>query len=205
MDALKSKTTDKQIRIKEINQLRRTSENVMNLIIVSNNDFPIKIDANDRHYVVCRCKAAHRDDVEYFTSLSIGFTTEFYNNLFTYFMTGNIEGWNQRIIPFTETKKDIIRASSSQRDDIILQSYQAFKEGVPCTIALQFKPYDVKEKSFQLQLKNKCQRTQKIIAGKRTWIYKFNEDLIKLYDRLREEDQGINEDANEDNNEQINF
>jgi hypothetical protein len=66
----------------------------MNLIMVTNNDFPIKIEANDRRYVVCRCKAAHRDDVEYFTSLSNGFTTEFYNNLFTYFMTRNISDWN---------------------------------------------------------------------------------------------------------------
>ncbi|KAA6386582.1 MAG: hypothetical protein EZS28_017892 [Streblomastix strix] len=38
--------------------------------MVTNNDFPVKIEANDRRYVVCRCKAVHRDDVEYFTSLS---------------------------------------------------------------------------------------------------------------------------------------
>ncbi|KAA6384491.1 MAG: hypothetical protein EZS28_019983 [Streblomastix strix] len=38
--------------------------------MVINNDFPVKIEANDRRYVVCRCKAVHRDDVEYFTSLS---------------------------------------------------------------------------------------------------------------------------------------
>ncbi|KAA6363250.1 MAG: hypothetical protein EZS28_041223 [Streblomastix strix] len=168
--------------------------------MVTNNDFPVKIEANDRRYVVCRCKAVHRDDVEYFTSLSNGFTTEFYNNLFTYFMTRNIEGWNQRIIPFTEAKKDIIRASRSQLDDVILQNYLAFKEGVPCTVALQFNPFDVKEKSFQLQLKNKCQRIRKTINEKRTWIYKLNEDLIKLYDRLREEDQDVNEDTNEDDN-----
>ncbi|KAA6382750.1 MAG: hypothetical protein EZS28_021725 [Streblomastix strix] len=70
MDALKSIITDDSIRINEKNQPRRTSENVMNLIMVTNNDFPIKIEANDRRYVVCRCKAVHRDDVEYFTSLS---------------------------------------------------------------------------------------------------------------------------------------
>ncbi|KAA6354778.1 MAG: hypothetical protein EZS28_049695 [Streblomastix strix] len=109
--------------------------------MVTNNDFPIKIEAKDRRYVVCRCKAVHRDDVEYFTSLS-----------------NDISNWNQRIVPFTEQKKDIIRASRSQLDDVVLQNYQTFKEGVPCTIALQFKLFDVKEKSFQLQLKNKCQR-----------------------------------------------
>ncbi|KAA6371277.1 MAG: hypothetical protein EZS28_033196 [Streblomastix strix] len=146
--------------------------------MVSNNDFPIKIEANDRRYVVCRCKAVHRET--------------------------DISNWNQRIIPFTEAKKDIIRASRSQLDDVILQNYQAFKEGVPCTIALQFKPFDVKEKSFQLQLKNKCQRIQKAILGKRTWIYKLNEGLIKLYDRLREEDQDFNEVINEDANDSIN-
>ncbi|KAA6371044.1 MAG: hypothetical protein EZS28_033429 [Streblomastix strix] len=70
MDALKSIITDNQIRINEKNQPLRTAENVMNLIMVTNNDFPIKIEANDRRYVVCRCKAVHKDDVEYFTSLS---------------------------------------------------------------------------------------------------------------------------------------
>ncbi|KAA6371642.1 MAG: hypothetical protein EZS28_032831, partial [Streblomastix strix] len=70
MDALTSIITDDSIRINEKNQQRRTSENVMNLIMVTNNDFPIKIEANDRRYVVCRCKAVHRDDAEYFTSLS---------------------------------------------------------------------------------------------------------------------------------------
>ncbi|KAA6402355.1 MAG: hypothetical protein EZS28_002118 [Streblomastix strix] len=187
MDALKSIITDDSIRINEKNQPRRTSENVMNLIMVTNNDFPIKIEANDRRYVECRCKAVHRYDVEYFTSLS-----------------NDISNWNHRIIPFTEAKKDIIRASRSQLDDAILQNYQAFKEGVPCTKALQFKPFNVKEKSFQLQLKNKCQRIQKTILGKRTWIYKLNEDLIKFYDRLREEDQNINEDINDVVNDSIN-
>ncbi|KAA6366858.1 MAG: hypothetical protein EZS28_037615, partial [Streblomastix strix] len=38
--------------------------------MVTNNDFPVKIEANDRRYDVCRCKAVHRDDVKYFTSLS---------------------------------------------------------------------------------------------------------------------------------------
>ncbi|KAA6371117.1 MAG: hypothetical protein EZS28_033356 [Streblomastix strix] len=124
--------------------------------------------------------------------------------IFHIFIQRNIEGWNQKIIPFTKAKKDIIRASRSQLDDVILQNYQAFKEGVPCTIVLQFKPFDVKEKSFQLQLKKLMPKNIKNNIRKRTWIYKLNEDLIKLYDRLREEDQDTNEDANEDNNEQIN-
>ncbi|KAA6371173.1 MAG: hypothetical protein EZS28_033300 [Streblomastix strix] len=38
--------------------------------MVTNYDFPIKIEADDRRYIVCRCKAVHRDDVEYFTLLS---------------------------------------------------------------------------------------------------------------------------------------
>jgi hypothetical protein len=30
--------------------------------MVTNNDFPVKIEASDRRYVVCKCKAIHRDD-----------------------------------------------------------------------------------------------------------------------------------------------
>ncbi|KAA6392074.1 MAG: hypothetical protein EZS28_012399 [Streblomastix strix] len=71
--------------------------------MVTNNDFPVKIEANDRRNVACRCKAVHRDDVEYFTSLS--------NEI-------QVIGTKELYLS-QKAKKDIIRSLRSQLDDSV--------------------------------------------------------------------------------------
>ncbi|KAA6369966.1 MAG: hypothetical protein EZS28_034507, partial [Streblomastix strix] len=51
-EGLKSIETDYTIRINEKNQPRRDAENVANFIFVSNNPYPVKIEASDKRYVV---------------------------------------------------------------------------------------------------------------------------------------------------------
>ncbi|KAH7825004.1 putative Poxvirus D5 protein [Monocercomonoides exilis] len=52
-DALKRIIADSTIRINEKNQPRRTAENVVNFIFVTNHTYPEKIEIGDRRYVVC--------------------------------------------------------------------------------------------------------------------------------------------------------
>ena len=59
-NTLKSIITDNTIRINEKNQPRRTAENVANFIFVTNNSFPVKIEAGDRRYVVMSVNAKHK-------------------------------------------------------------------------------------------------------------------------------------------------
>jgi hypothetical protein len=101
-------------------------ENVVNLIIVTNNVFPVKIENSDRRYVVCKCSSTHRGDSKYFDNLCSSFDEDFYNNLFTFFLTRDIESFNPRVIPMTEAKKDIINASRSPLDDVIIKHFKAF-------------------------------------------------------------------------------
>ncbi|KAH0803548.1 Poxvirus D5 protein [Histomonas meleagridis] len=68
-NSLKSIITDKLIRINEKNQSRRTSENVANFVFVTNNSFPVKIEAGDRRYVVLMCNGKYKNDLEYFSNL----------------------------------------------------------------------------------------------------------------------------------------
>ena len=106
-DALKSLITDDVVEINQKNENRRVSQNVANFIMVSNNGFPIKIEQHDRRYVVTRTSNKHRGDWEYFNKLSSTFTTEFYDNLLTYFKHRDTKDFNVREIPNTEAKDAI--------------------------------------------------------------------------------------------------
>ena len=59
-DTLKLIITDKTIRINEKNQPRRTSENVANIIFITNNSYPVKIESGDRRYVVLACNGNYK-------------------------------------------------------------------------------------------------------------------------------------------------
>ena len=135
-NALKSIITDNVIRINEKNQPRRTAENVANFIFVTNNSFPVNIEAGDRRYVVMYVNALHKGDIEYFTKLNKSFTKEFYDNLLTFFSKVDTKGFNPRIMPMSEAKQDIIEASCSDFDEWVNNNYQALIEGMPCSDAI---------------------------------------------------------------------
>ncbi|KAA6404106.1 MAG: hypothetical protein EZS28_000360 [Streblomastix strix] len=84
--AMKSTISDQIIRINEKNQPRRTAENVLKIIYVSNADSLIQLDTVDRRHLVYVCKTVHYviedhiEDIEYFNELSQSYTDEFYEN-----------------------------------------------------------------------------------------------------------------------------
>ena len=180
-NTLKSIITDNTIRINEKNQPRRTAENVANFIFITNNSFPVKIEAGDRRYVVMSVNAKHKGDIEYFTKLHKSFTKEFYDNLLTYFFYYNINDFNPRNIPMSEAKQDIIEASCSEFDEWINNHYLALIEGMLCSEALACKPSGMKDKIFQLQIKDKCYRKQKRMPVRREWYYVLKEECYDLY------------------------
>ncbi|KAA6372786.1 MAG: hypothetical protein EZS28_031687, partial [Streblomastix strix] len=83
-EGLKSIESDYTIRINEKNQPRRDAENVANFIFVSNNPYPVKIEASDRRYVVLKY----------------------------------LKDFEMRQLPMTEAKRDIIKTSKSQIEDV---------------------------------------------------------------------------------------
>ncbi|KAA6358326.1 MAG: hypothetical protein EZS28_046147, partial [Streblomastix strix] len=62
---MKSIISDLTIRINEKNQPRRTAENVMNIIYVTNADMPVQLDTDDRRHLVCACKTVHQVSEEH--------------------------------------------------------------------------------------------------------------------------------------------
>ena len=182
-NALKSIITDPIIRINEKNQPRRTSENVGNFIFVSNNAYPVKIEEGDRRYVVLSVNGKYKGDFDYWTKLCNGFTDEFYKSLTAYFLSYDLSNFNIRDIPLTEAKKDLIEASRSPLDQWICDHYDQLCEGLKCSMALWSKPAEMKDRSFQLQLKDKCERRQIRVDGERVWYYFIKEDAKKVYNQ----------------------
>ena len=180
-NALKSIITDDTIRINEKNQPRRTAENVANFIFCTNNPYPVKIEKGDRRYVVLQVNGKLKGQFDYFEQLMNSCTKEFYDNLLTYFIKYDLNGFNVRNIPMTEAKEDLIEASSSPLDIWINDHYDELIEGIQCSDALISKPSDMKDKTFQLQIKDKCNRKQRRVDGKREWFYVLKDECKGIY------------------------
>ncbi|KAA6400330.1 MAG: hypothetical protein EZS28_004147 [Streblomastix strix] len=211
MDAMKSIITEYSFVVNEKNIPKHEVENVVNMILVINNIFPIQIENNDRHYVVFKCNSVHRRDLAYFTNLCNSFDEEFYINLFTFFMTREISQFNPRNIPMTQAKKDIIRASKSKVDDIIIDHFKQFKDGVIISQVELWKPQDMVLKIFQLALNNICSQVWRKTNGQRKRFYTMKEEMVKIYKNMPDEDadekkaeaQIVELEKQEENNEYI--
>ena len=186
-NALKSIITDKIIRINEKNQPRRTSENVANFIFCTNNAFPVKIELGDRRYVVMSCNGKYKNDFEYWTALNKSFTPEFYSHLLSFFMQRDISKFNPRVIPMTEAKHDLIEASRSPLDVWICDNYNDLIEGIPCDDALMIRPPDMKPRTFQLQIKDKCEHRQLQKDGVRKWHYILKKECMNIYSQTEDD------------------
>ena len=96
---------------------------------------------------------------------------------------------NVRDIPMTEAKRDIIDASKSPIDVWINDHYDELVKGMICSSALVCKPSDMKDKNFQLSIKDKCDRKQKRIDGKRVWCYFLKDECKGLYHQTEYNDE----------------
>ncbi|KAA6358561.1 MAG: hypothetical protein EZS28_045912, partial [Streblomastix strix] len=188
MAALKSIITESSFEINEKYVPQHEVENVENIMIVTNNIYPLKIENSDRRYVVCECSPVHRGDLAYVTTLCNSFDDDFYNNLFTFFMTRDISQFNPRNIPMTQAKKHIIKASISPVDDVIISHFKSFRDGVTCNIVEGWKPQEMKLKNYQLAIKNICERVRKTSGGERKWMYQLKEEMISIYESMLDEE-----------------
>ncbi|KAA6387488.1 MAG: hypothetical protein EZS28_016985 [Streblomastix strix] len=188
MDSLKSIITEYSFVVNEKYIPKNEVENVMNMIHVTNNIFPIIIENNDRRYVECKCDSVHRGDLAYFTNLCNSFDEDFFYNLFTFFMTRNISQFNPRNIPMTQAKKDIIRTSRSKVDDFIIDHFKQVKDDVIISQVELWKHQDMELKNYQLAINNICSQVWRTANGQRKRFYKMKEEMVKIYENMLDED-----------------
>jgi hypothetical protein len=90
----------------------------------------------------------------------------------------DLKGFDVKDIPMTEAKQDLINASKPVIDEWISHHFNELVNGFNCSEALNYKPKELKPKSFQLQLKAKCDRKQ----IKREWKYILKPEVQKYYE-----------------------
>ena len=137
-NALKSLITDDQIRVGDKFQPKRTVQNVVNLIVLSNFFDPVKVEGGDRRYCVCEVSEEHKDDRAYFETIKSGCTEEFYQNLFTFFMKRDVKGVDFTKIPKTEIRQALMESSRSSYELFIQDFIKDFKKGFKTDKAYEY-------------------------------------------------------------------
>ena len=158
--------------------------------MLSNNKTPIKVEGGDRRYVVCEVSDAHKCDFDYFEKLCDGFTKDFYDNLFTFFMKRDITKFNPRKLPETEAKKELIEASKSSYELFIQDNIQAFVLGwVPQEAFEAFKTWSdsnrfasCSSKTFYSNMLTYCEKKRKCVDGQRVGLYVLKESKKQYFD-----------------------
>jgi hypothetical protein len=149
----------------------------------TNNSFSVKVEASDRRYLVLNCSNERVGQHQYFEDLRATFTDEFFSNLLTFFLKMDLTGFKIKNIPMTEAKQDLIEASRPIIDIWIIVHYNELVAGVKCSEALDKKPKELRPRSFQLILKDKCECKQ----INREWYYILKPDIRYLYKPKPEE------------------
>ena len=86
--------------------------NYINLIITTNEDWPIKMDQSDRRYALFECSDVYKGNFEYFREFKKSvFTTEVGNHFFSYLL--DYEQCDIEKIMDTATRTDIINLNKS--------------------------------------------------------------------------------------------
>ncbi|KAA6369991.1 MAG: hypothetical protein EZS28_034484 [Streblomastix strix] len=84
----------------------------------------------------------------------------------------------------TQAKKDIINASISPVDDVIVSHFKSFRNGVTYNIVEGWKPQEMELKNYQLAIKNISERVRKTSGGEHKWMYQLKEEMISIYERI---------------------
>ena len=87
----------------------------------------------------------------------------------------------------------MIEASRSPLDVWICDKYNDLIKGILCDEALMARPPDMKARTFQLQIKDKCDRKQVQKDGVRRWYYILKTECRSVYSQT--EDDPIDDDA----------
>ncbi|KAA6359336.1 MAG: hypothetical protein EZS28_045137, partial [Streblomastix strix] len=206
-NALKSVITDDVQRINEKFVARRDSQNVANLILLSNNYCPVKIEATDRRYLVCQTPNAHRNNFEHFDKIHQAIKqADFYDNLLTFFMKRDISQANLQVIPMTQTKKDIQKVSKSPVENFVVKYLMQLKQGMECNLAVEYKPKKLTEFQFKAQLKAiydyERKNAPKSNCTKKIGYYKLKLEFVQNYEAMNDEENEINDDDDDDGDEE---
>lgn len=141
---IKALITGDTIGIEEKYQSRRTEENHLNLVFLSNEDIPVFIEAGDRRFTVI-----HMDEVynpEYYDNLAKEIKSGGVEAFYDYLLNYDLKGFNPHTKPYeTQAKKEIVKACVNPAERF-LDEWQSGELPIPfccCESAHLFEAYRV--------------------------------------------------------------
>ncbi len=179
-DALKSIISDYRLRVNQKYVPSHEADNPANLIMCSNNAYPVKIESGDRRYLVLEVSAAKKGEFDYWTEFEAKKTPAFYSNLLAYLQGINLTGFNPRKMPETDAKSDLVQASGGKFGRWIDLHYtELTTDGIRLTEIMGMRPksgeFVIEEPTFKLNVKNMLRKTTKPVTidgvEKRQWVY----------------------------------
>jgi hypothetical protein len=121
---MKSIISDKTVSYNKKYGNQGQGENVAHFIFITNNMVPIKIEKDDARYFVQMVKSTRQNDIEFFQELVDSCTDEFFQNLMSFLLYRNLNGFEHRAIPMTIAKMLILKACSSPIEEFITENFQ---------------------------------------------------------------------------------
>ena len=204
-DALKSIITDTRIRINEKYMPRHDAENVANLIIATNNDFPVKIENGDRRYLVLEVSPAQKGKLQYWAKFNEGKDDEFYSQLMRFLLDRDISKFNTRDIPPTQAKTDLMHASGGKFGRWIDLHYDELTgKGIRVTKIMSLRPtegkFAIEEATFKLAIQKKLRKTMKQFkeGEPKKWVYLLREEYREGHHQITENGTDMADVKNED-------
>lgn len=154
-DSLKSIITEYDIRYNEKGIPRRDGENNANFIFMTNNAYPVKVEVDDRRYIIFEVNPSMRGKTDYWNDLySLIANDSFIEAIMYDYLNNYNDDYNLRQIPSTNERNDLIEASKNDIIDMIESHYKAFVEGT--IIYDGWCPNSIKTRTLAIQLKKYC-------------------------------------------------
>lgn len=154
-DCLKSIITEYDIRYNEKGIPRRDGENNANFIFMTNNAYPVKIEIDDRRYIVFEVNPSKRGDTEYWNNLySLIENDEFIEAVMFDYLNNYNDEFDLRKCISTQERDDLIEAGKNDLIDMIESHYKAFVAGT--MLYDTWRPVGMKPRTLGIQLKKYC-------------------------------------------------
>ena len=123
---VKAMITEQRCLIEGKGKDRIMVKNFKHLILSSNEDWPVHIDADDRRFFVLRVSEKHKEDHEYFSAIQTELDNGGYEGLLYDLLHENISDFNPRQLPHSD-ESFAIKLRSADSD--IRYIYEALSEG----------------------------------------------------------------------------
>lgn len=197
-DTLKTLITEETIDLHQKYVDVKHTENVSDFIFLSNNPAPIKIEQNDRRFVVFETSPACMNDERYFKNFYSKLTHSFYRELYNYFRHLKItDDWNPRKIPETEARRRMQEYSKGHIWHFLKENYDSFTRGIQRSEAFALYRTWCKQNNyttgtmqeFKLGLLQFCVETRpsKSSSTNRPILYKFKVDWASEFRTANDE------------------